>query len=214
MDNKVLIAPSILSADFGRLNEDIADVESKGADILHVDTMDGHFVPNLSFGAPVLKWIETGMPKHCHLMVSNPADRVDEFVKAGADTIIFHIEAVADLDEARKLIGMIKENGVKVGLSIKPGTGVDAIVDLVPEIDEVLVMSVEPGFGGQSFMPVCLEKIQNLRKMRSDMVISVDGGINAETGRQVREAGANLLVAGSYIFKAENREAAIQSLRE
>ena len=211
---EVLIAPSILSADFGRLNEDIADVEAAGSDVLHVDTMDGHFVPNLSFGAPVLKWIKTGMHKHCHLMVSNPADRVEEFVAAGADTIIFHTEALAD-DPAqiKALLDVIKGHGVKAGVSIKPGTSVDVLDSLIDEVDEVLVMSVEPGFGGQSFMPVALEKIAALRAARPDLLISVDGGINAETGRQVREAGCNLLVAGSYIFKAENRAAAIESLR-
>lgn len=212
MNDRILIAPSILSADFGRLNEDIATIEPY-ADVLHIDVMDGHFVPNLTFGVPIVKWIKTSLPKHCHLMVSNPADLVDDFVKAGADTIIFHIEAVDGEREARALIAKIKSSGVKVGISIKPGTEVEAIEALLSDLDEVLVMSVEPGFGGQSFISNSLEKISKLRALKPELLISVDGGINEETGAQTREAGANLLVAGSYVFKAENREAAIQSLR-
>jgi len=164
---EILIAPSILSADFGRLNEDVADIEGKGADVLHVDTMDGHFVPNLSFGALVLKWIKTDMPKHCHLMVSNPAERIEEFVDAGADTIIFHTEALDnDTVQMKALLDVIKGHGVKAGVSIKPGTSIDVLDALLDEVDEVLVMSVEPGFGGQSFMPVALEKIAALRAAR------------------------------------------------
>lgn len=212
MNNELLIAPSILSADFGQLNADIATIETF-ADVLHIDVMDGHFVPNLSFGAPVVKWIKTDLHKHCHLMISNPGQYTEDFVKAGVDTLIFHIEAVDGEEEARALIEEIKSHGVKAGVSIKPGTEVSEIEALLPDLDEVLVMSVEPGFGGQSFMPNSLEKISKLRELKPELLISVDGGINAETGAQVRAAGANLLVAGSYIFKAENREAAIQSLR-
>lgn len=209
MTNEVLIAPSILSADFGALNADIASVEEAGAHAVHIDAMDGHFVPNLSFGAPVVKWIETGLPKHCHLMVSNPGDLIEDFVKAGADTIIFHVETT---DNVKGLLDQIKSHGVKAGVSIKPGTKVSEIADVIMDVDEVLVMSVEPGFGGQEFMMSAVDKIKKLREMRTDLLISVDGGINAETGKLVREAGANLLVAGSYIFKSDNRQAAIQSL--
>lgn len=209
MENKVLIAPSILSADFGKLNEEVDSIEAD-ADVLHVDVMDGHFVPNLTFGAPVLKCIDTLLPKHVHLMVTNPGDLVEDFVKAGADTIIFHVEAVEDV---KGLLDKIKGYGVKAGVSIKPGTGVEVLADVIGEVDDVLVMSVEPGFGGQEFMPIALDKIKRLREMHSDLVISVDGGINAETAQLVREAGANILVAGSYVFKAENRKAAIESLR-
>jgi ribulose-phosphate 3-epimerase len=212
MNNQILIAPSILSADFGQLNADIATIEPY-ADVLHIDVMDGHFVPNLSFGAPVVKWIKTSLHKHCHLMISNPGQYVEDFVKAGVDTLIFHIEAVSGEEAAKALIEEIKSHGVKVGISIKPGTEVAEIEALLPDLDEVLVMSVEPGFGGQSFMPNSLEKIVKLRELKPELLISVDGGINEETGAQVRDAGANLLVAGSYVFKAENREAAIQSLR-
>jgi ribulose-phosphate 3-epimerase len=209
MNNEILIAPSILSADFGDLNADVASVEEAGAHVLHIDAMDGHFVPNLSFGAPVVKWIKTGLPKHCHLMVSNPGEMIEDFVKAGADTIIFHVEAT---DNVKELLEEIKSHGVKAGVSIKPGTNIDEIDEFIMDVDEVLVMSVEPGFGGQEFMTSAVDKIKQLRELREDLMISVDGGINAETGKLVREAGANLLVAGSYIFKAENRQAAIQSL--
>ncbi len=210
MENKILVAPSILSADFGKLNEDVAEVEELGADVLHIDAMDGHFVPNLSFGAPVVKCIETGLPKHCHLMVSNPGDLIEDFVKAGADTIIFHVEAT---DDVVGLVDKIKSHGVKAGVSIKPGTGVEVLEDVIGEVDEVLVMSVEPGFGGQEFMMSAVDKIKALRAMREDLVLSVDGGINSETAKLVIAAGVNILVAGSYIFKAENRQVAIESLR-
>jgi ribulose-phosphate 3-epimerase len=209
MPNELKISPSILSADFGRLNEDIASVEAF-SDSLHVDIMDGHFVPNLTFGAPVVRCIKTSLPLECHLMVEHPENYVDDFKKAGAHMFIFHIETTKD---PMGLIAKIKAAGMEPGVSLNPGTPVTAVEGLIQDLDNVLVMSVQPGFGGQVFMPVALEKIARLRSLSSDLNIAVDGGINAETGAQCAAAGANILVAGSYIFGATDRKAAAQSLR-
>lgn len=206
---EITIAPSILSADFGRLNEDIATVDEY-CDYIHVDVMDGHFVPNLTFGAPVVKDINSKKPLDVHLMIENPLEYIDDFTKAGADVLTFHYEAV---DNPLPSINMIKERGIKAGISVKPGTDITLVEKILPELDWFLVMSVEPGFGGQSFMPVALEKIKWLREKAPNLDIAVDGGINAETGKLCREAGANILIAGSYIFKADDRRAAIRSLR-
>lgn len=206
---KIKIAPSILSADFGKLNEDIASIEPF-CDWVHVDVMDGHFVPNITIGAPVVKKIKTGLLMDCHLMIENPEKYVDDFCKAGADLITVHSEATEDL---AGLIKQIKDAGCKVGVSIKPKTSVDEILPYLGDLDVVLVMSVEPGFGGQSFMENSLDKIRMLRKLEPNLDIEVDGGINAETAKQVILAGANVLVSGSYIFGAEDREAAILSLK-
>ncbi len=209
MTKALQISPSILSADFGKLNEDIASVEPY-VEVLHFDVMDGHFVPNLSFGAPILKCVQTELPVHCHLMVTNPEERLREFKEAGADCIIFHQEVVGNIPA---LIQTIRDMGMGVGISIKPQTSVETIAEFLPLLDQVLVMSVEPGFGGQAFIPESLDKIRELRRLKSDLDISVDGGINGQTATQAHEAGANILVAGSYIFKAADRLAAIASLR-
>lgn len=206
----IKIAPSILSADFGRLNEDIATVDDK-CDYIHIDVMDGHFVPNLTFGAPVVKYIKSKKPLDVHLMIENPANYVDEFANAGANILTFHYEAE---ENPLKLLNQIKQKGMRAGISIKPGTDVKLLEELLPELDWVLVMSVEPGFGGQSFMPAALEKIKWLREKANTLDIAVDGGINTETGKLCREAGANVLIAGSYIFGAQDRIAAIESLRQ
>lgn len=203
------IAPSILSADFGQLNAEIASIETH-ADLLHLDIMDGHFVPNITFGPEIIKNIKTSLPLHCHLMISNPEVHAEAFAKVGAEIITFHIEAIPNPLE---LIKQIKSYGVKAGLSLNPPTEVEQILPFVSEVDYVLVMSVQPGFGGQAFMESALPKIQTIRSQFPDLDIEVDGGINAETGRLAKEAGANILTAGSYIFKSEDRIAAIESLR-
>ncbi len=209
MPTKVQIAPSILSADFGELNREIASIESY-SDALHIDVMDGHFVPNLTFGAPVLRCIKTELPLHCHLMVDNPEGLLKDFVDAKADTIIVHIEVTKN---PRRLIQKIKGFGVRAGISLNPGTPVSALREVLDDLDMVLVMSVNPGFGGQAFLPVALEKISAIRQLAPDLDIAVDGGINAQTAKKVVKAGANILVAGSYIFKASDRVQAINSLR-
>ena len=206
---KIKIAPSILSADFGSLNEDIKTVQPF-VDLLHVDVMDGHFVPNLTFGAPVIRCIKTTLPLSCHLMIENPEKYLEDFVKAGAATITFHAETVSDMSV---LIKKIHALGVRAGVSVNPETDVKVIENVLNEVDEVLVMSVHPGFGGQKFIETALEKIKWLREKRSDLDIAVDGGIDDLTAPKVLQAGANILVSGSYIFKAADREAAINKLR-
>lgn len=208
----LLITPSILSADFSKLQEEVDSV-APYSDWIQVDVMDGHFVPNISFGAPVMKWIKTDLPLDVHLMVTNPKERIQEFVEAGASHITFHAEAVADPKDQKELIKLIKSKGCTAGIAINPETGIDAIKDVVGDIDLVLCMTVNPGFGGQEFISEVLPKIEELRKSHPDLMIQVDGGINAETGKLCREAGANNLVAGSYIFGSEDRNGAIESLQ-
>lgn len=213
MNNKTLIAPSILSADFGRLNEEIASVESF-SDIISVDVMDGHFVPNITIGMPVLKCIKTKLPIECHLMIEHPEKYIEEFVKAGANIISVHYETLGEHGEkVREVLEQIHGLGAKASLAIKPGTSVEVTESFLDLMDCAVVMSVEPGFGGQAFMPSALDKIAWLRAHKLELDIIVDGGINAETAKLCREAGANILVAGSYIFGAENRQRAIESLR-
>lgn len=206
---KIKVAPSILSADFGRLNEDIATVDEY-ADVIHVDVMDGHFVPNITIGAPVVKWIRSRKPLHAHLMIENPEKFVEDFAKAGVARIVVHAEACADL---AGVVAQVKDLGVEVGVALKPGTAVSVVKDLLGELDEVLVMTVEPGFGGQSFMEDMVSKIRELRDLGFEGDIGVDGGINGETCKVCIEAGANVMGAGSYIFKSQNKEEAIESLR-
>lgn len=206
----IKVAPSILSADFGRLNEEIATVDSQ-VDFLHVDVMDGHFVPNLTLGAPVVKCLKSRVPIECHLMITNPEKYVKDFAEAGAWRITVHWEATKDRTKA--VLQQIRDLGVEPSLSINPDTPLEAIEPYLDQVEMVLVMSVFPGFGGQAFIPEVLSKVRQLRAMKPDLDICMDGGINAETGKQSVEAGANALVAGSYIFKAADRAAAIQSLR-
>ena len=209
---KTLITPSILSSDFGHLQDEVDSVAGI-ADWLQLDVMDGHFVPNLSFGAPVAKCIKTKLPLDVHLMVMNPADRIVEFLQIGAAHITFHAEAVKKTDERKALIGAIRAGKATAGIALNPDTPLSAISDVMDDIDLVLVMSVYPGFGGQAFIPDVLEKVRDLRASHSDLMIQIDGGIDAKTAKLAREAGVNNLVAGSYIFNAKDREAAIKSLR-
>lgn len=205
----IKIAPSILSADFGKLNEEIASVEPY-VDLLHVDVMDGHFVPNITIGAPVVKCIKSKLPLDLHLMIEHPERYVEDFVKAGAASITVHQEACRHL---HRVIQQIKSLGVKAAVSINPATPLEMIEEVLDDVDMVLIMSVNPGFGGQKFIEGALGKIAELRKLKPNLDIEVDGGINAETAKKCVEAGANILVAGSYIFGAKDRQQAIQSLR-
>lgn len=210
----MIIAPSILSADFGNLEKDIKRVNN--TKWLHVDVMDGHFVPNISIGPLVVKGLRgiTNQVLDTHLMISDPMKYIEPFAKAGSDYLTFHIEAVNNPEE---VIEKIKSFNVKPGLSIKPNTPVEAIKELLNSIDQVLVMSVEPGFGGQKFMSSAVDKIKELDTLRKEnnysFVISVDGGVNSETAKLCKEAGVDVLVAGSYIFNSENALERIQSLR-
>ncbi|MFA6523100.1 MAG: ribulose-phosphate 3-epimerase [Candidatus Peribacteraceae bacterium] len=209
---KIFITPSILSADLSRLQEEVDSI-SPYADWIQVDVMDGHFVPNLTFGAPVMKDLKTALPLDAHLMVTNPADRVDEFLKAGAKNITFHAEAVLDTQQRRKLIAAIRAGGATAGIAINPETPVSAIEDVLDTVDLVLVMSVRPGFSDQAFIPEVLEKVKELHGKNASLMIQMDGGIDAETAKLCRKAGATNLVSASFIFKAPDRAAAIASLR-
>lgn len=211
--SKIIISPSILSADFANLERDIKRVEVAGADWLHVDVMDGHFVPNITIGVPVVKSIKkiAGIPLDVHLMIENPEKYVEAFAKAGADILTFHYEAVED---PVAIIRLIKLFGVKAGMSIKPKTLPEDVIKFLPELDLLLVMTVEPGFGGQSFMTDCADKLPLIKQhAHENLVIQVDGGINAETARICTAKGANSLVAGNYIYNSENIKEAIKSLR-
>ncbi len=206
----VKIAPSILSADFGQLNKEIASIEPY-SDLLHVDVMDGHFVPNITLGAPVIRCIKTTLPLDCHLMIEHPEKYIEDFVKAGAYSITVHQEACQDL---MSVVRQIKDTGVKAAVSINPATPLNKIMGVIDMVDMILVMSVNPGFGGQKFIHEVLPKITELRKMKPMLDIEIDGGINAETALEAVKSGANILVAGSYIFGVQDRKKAIGSLRK
>ena len=209
----IYVSPSILSADFANLERDIKRIEDGGADWVHVDVMDGHFVPNITIGVPVVASIRkvTKLPLDVHLTIENPEKYVEPFVKAGADILTFHYECGTDI---KKTIDLIKSFGIKVGLSIKPKTTPDVVFPYLKDLDLLLVMTVEPGFGGQKFMQDCADKIPVIKeKAPENLIIQVDGGINAETARICTFYGANSLVAGNYIYKSADIKSAIKSLR-
>ena len=213
----IKVAPSILSANFNELYNEAKSVES--ADYLHIDVMDGHFVPNISLGACVYKNLknEVDLVLDVHLMISDPRKYAIDFIKAGADILTFHYEAVNTKEEVLELIDFIHQNNVKVGISIKPGTDVKVLDEYLELVDLILVMSVEPGFGGQSFMPVALDKIKYLKQEKINnnykYEIEVDGGINKETSKLCVDAGCEVLVAGTYIYNSDFREKLIKEMQ-
>ncbi len=213
--SKIIISPSILSSDFANLGRDIREIEKAGADWVHIDVMDGHFVPNITIGVPVVKSIKkvTKLPLDVHLMIENPQKFIKSFAEAGADIITFHYEAV-DRNDVIEIAQYIKDFDIKAGLAIKPQTNPEEILEYISYFDMILVMTVEPGFGGQEFISKCSQKLPFIREFaEGDLILQVDGGINRETARVCTKLGANSLVAGSYIFNAENISDAISSLR-
>jgi len=214
---RIEIAPSILAADFARLGEAIRAVEEGGADVIHVDVMDGHFVPNISIGIPVVASLRkaTRLPLDVHLMIERPEEYIEEFVRAGADRVLVHQEATVHLDRA---LAMIRELGVQAGAVINPATPVAMLTEALDKVDTVLVMSVNPGFGGQKFIPGSIAKIQQLNQWRTryngGFRIEVDGGVDVENVGELAQAGANTFVAGTSIFHAPDSTAAVRQIRK
>ena len=212
----IKISPSVLACDFTRLGEEVADIQRCGADMVHLDVMDGMFVTNISFGLPVIEALrkKSNMFFDVHLMIEKPERYVERFVKAGADLVTFHLEAT---DNPHEVISLIKNAGAKAAISIKPKTPAEAVYDFLEECDMVLVMTVEPGYGGQALIPETLEKVKLIRETANkrgiNIDIQVDGGITPANAQEAVSAGANVLVAGSSVFKAENRKTAIDALR-
>ncbi len=212
-----MIAPSILSADFSKLGEEIKTVEKAGAELLHLDIMDGHFVPQITIGPPVVASINriTELPLDVHLMVTNPDNNIDAFAEAGADMISFHLETAYT---PFRTISKIKEKGIKVGVALNPLTPIVSVLDALQYIDYVLLMSVSPGYGGQSFIPSVVDKIRKMRtiidKNEYNTLIEVDGGVNSENLRQLKEAGVDIFVAGSYIFKSKDPAETVKKMKE
>jgi len=213
----IYVAPSALAADFRRLEHELLDVERGGADMLHVDIMDGHFVPNISFGPFIVDYMRqsTSLPLDVHLMIERPDLSIADYKQAGADRITVHAEACTHL---HRVVTHIKESGVKAGVALNPATPLHSLDHILEEVDLVLIMTVNPGFGGQAFIPAMLKKIRELRGMLDQrglqhVHIEVDGGIHEQTAKQVIEAGADVLVAGSSVFRTSDRAAAIRRLR-
>ncbi len=216
-DGSVAVAPSLLSADFARLGDEVRAAERGGADLFHLDVMDGHFVPNLTFGPMVVRAVRklTSLPLDTHLMIEHPGKYVGEFADAGSDIITIHVETSAD---ARGDLRMIREKGKKRGITLNPDTPIEKVVDYLGEIDLLLVMSVFPGFAGQSFIPDVLSKVEDARRIREekgfDFVIEIDGGIKPSTAALAKRAGVDILVAGSSVFGSSDYAAAIRAIRE
>lgn len=211
MSNTLKISPSILASDYANLQSELDRIST--SDMIHIDVMDGHFVPNISIGAPVVSACKKvcNVPFDVHLMISNPLDYAEDFAKAGADIICFHTECDSDTEQT---IDKILSLGKKAALAIKPATPIDEVVKYLDKISMVLVMTVEPGFGGQSFMESTMPKIEAIRKINPDIDIEVDGGINADTVKIAAKAGANVFVAGSAVFKSENPAETIALLKK
>ena len=211
-----MISPSLLSADFMKLSEEIESIEDAGADMLHLDIMDGHFVPNITFGPMIVKQIRktTNLPLDVHLMIANPEQYASHFIDAGADILTVHSETASHL---HRLLDIIRQKGVKAGVSLNPATSVCTLSEVIRQIDLVLVMTVNPGFGGQTFIPEGTDKVRRVKEMirenASEALIEVDGGVNQDVAPLLWEAGADILVAGNYIFSSDNYANAIASIR-